>query len=120
MASTRSKNTPDDYCLQQRSYGDARQYTTYVNSQYGKAAESAFPCFGVNMGHMPSDVLSRNPTDIESNLFGINSTNLVNPAEPTIAEINRMPNVAFFPRKPVYLPKPLIIENNQRPFPIPE
>ena len=120
MASTRNKNTPEDYCLQHRSYVNAGQYTTYGNSQYGKAVESAFPCFGVNMGHMPSTVLARNPIDIESNLFGINSTNLVNPAKPTIAEINNLPNVAFFPRKPVYLPKPLFIQNDQRPFPIPE
>ena len=118
MASTRSKNTPDDYCLQQKSYRNARQYNASI--QYGEAAESALPCFGVNMGHMPWNVLAQNPVDIESNLFGINSTNLVNPAAPTIAEVNKLPNVAFFERKPVYLPKPLVVQNDQRPFPIPE
>ena len=29
MASTRNNNTPSDYCLQQRSYKNARTYTDY-------------------------------------------------------------------------------------------
>ena len=30
MASTRNKNTPGNYCLEQREYSEARQYTTYI------------------------------------------------------------------------------------------
>ena len=121
MASTRNKNTASDYCLQQRSYKESLRYNTYEHSQYGTTAgTSAFPCVGTNMGHMPWEVLAQNPVDIESRLFGINSTNLVDPAPPTIAHVNDLPNIAFFPRKPLYMPKPLIIEMNQRPYPIPE
>ena len=120
MASTRNINTPSDYCLQQRAYEHSLTYTTYQNSQSGQATQSAFPCVGINMGHMPANVLARNPVDIESGLFGINSTNLVNPQAPVIAEVNKMQNVAFFERKPVYLPNPFIQSATQRPFPVPQ
>ena len=119
MASTRNKNTPSDYCLQQRGYQESAAYTTFKYSSSGQAEQSAFPCVGINMGHMPASVLSQNPVDIESGLFGINSTNLVDPQPPVIAEVNNMQNVAFFPRKPVYLPDPLVQSVTQRPFPVP-
>ena len=64
--------------------------------------------------------LGKKPCRIESGLFGINSTNLVNPQPNTIAYVNDMPEISFFPRKPVYMPKTLVIPMNQRPFPIPE
>ena len=37
MASTRNKNTPGNYCLQQRNYNLSNNYTLYPNSQYGYA-----------------------------------------------------------------------------------
>ena len=120
MASTRNNNTRSDYCLQQRSYHQSADYTTFKYSASGQAEQSAFPCVGINMGHMPANVLSVNPVDIESGLFGINSTNLVEPQAPVIADINKMQQVAFFPRKPVYLPDPLVQSVTQRPFPIPQ
>ena len=120
MASTRNNTTRSDYCLQQRSYQQSRDYIISPFSPYGVADQSAFPCVGINMGHMPSKVLSRNPVDIESGLFGINSTNLVDPQPRVIAEINNMQQVSFFPRKPVYLPDPLVQSATQRPFPVPK
>lgn len=121
MASTRNKNTTSDYCLQQRSYRQNMQYNLYEHSASGSAAgTSAFPCVGTNMGHMPWNVLAQNPVDIESGLFGIDSTNLVNPRPPTIAHVNALPDISFFPRKPLHMPKPLVIPMDQRPFPIPE
>ena len=62
MASTRNKNTPSDYCLQQRSYRENMRYNLYEHSQYGTTAgRSAFPCVGTNMGHMPWEVLAKKP-----------------------------------------------------------
>lgn len=117
MASTRNKNTTSDYCLQQQSYRTSLKYNTYEHSQHGIAAGvSAFPAVGINMGHMPWDVLAQNPVDIESGLFGINSSNLVEPAAPTIAKVNDMPSLAFFERNALYMPTPLVIPLNQRPF----
>ena len=68
---------------------------------------------------MPRDTLSNNPVEIESALFGINSTNLVEPQPPVKAQLKSIPVKQFFQRTPLIMPKPLVIEHNQRPFPIP-
>ena len=121
MASTRNKNTQNDYCLEQESYVRNIRYNLYENSSYGTTGgTSAFPCVGTNMGKMPRDVLSQNPVDIESRLFGINSTNLVKPKPNIIANVNKLPELSFFARNEVYMPIPLVIKTDQRPFPIPE
>jgi len=120
MASTRNKNTTSDYCLQQRSYNDTRQYIDYEYSQVGRAYANAIPCVGIMPSHMPREAFSSNSVEIESSLFGINSTNLVNPQSPVIPHLIQLPNVSYFDRLPVYMPEPLVIEKSQRPFPIPK
>jgi len=119
MASTQNKNTPNDYCLQQRQFALANKYSLYENGQQGKAYNSAIPCVGYMPSHMPRDILSKNSVDIESFLHGTNSTNLVNPQGPITPKLTTLPTLSFFDRIPVIMPKPLVIENNQRPFPIP-
>ena len=119
MASTRSINTPGNYCLQQRQFADSKNYELYKNSQYGSAYSPAIPCIGYTPSHMARDTLSRNPIEIESALFGINSTNLVNPQAPVQPELKTVPMRQFFERMPLIMPQPLVIENNQRPLPIP-
>ena len=79
MASTRNKNTPSDYCLQQRAYAQGRQETIYKHSAYGEAYSTKWAGNGLNPGQLPWNTMSKNAPDIESFLFGINSTNLVNP-----------------------------------------
>jgi len=120
MASTRNNNTKSDYCLQQRSYQSGRDYTEYKYSQYGHAYAPAIPCVGYMPSHMPRDTLSTNPIEIESVLFGINSTNLVTPQQPANPKLKTVPMKQFFQRTPLIMPKPLVIENSQRPFPIPQ
>ena len=120
MASTRSNNTVGDYCLQQRSYKSARTYLDYKYSQVGRAYENAIPCMGITPSHMPRSAFSKNSVCIESALFGINSTNLVNPQTPVNPELIKLPEVSYFKRIPLFIPEPLVIENNQRPFPIPD
>ena len=119
MASTRNNNTPGNYCLQQRGYALSERYDLYKNSQYGSAYTPAIPCVGYMPSHMPRDTLSRNPVEIESALLGINSTNLVNPQAPVQPELKTVPMRQFFERMPLIMPKPLVIENKQRPLPIP-
>ena len=60
MASTRNKNTPNDYCLQQRSYTDSSKYTDYTYSQVGRAYMNAMPCVGIMPSHMPREAFSKN------------------------------------------------------------
>lgn len=120
MASTRNNNTPSDYCLQQRSYKNARTYTDYEYSQVGRAYNNAMPCMGITPSHMPREAFSTNSVEIESALFGINSTNLVNPEKPVTPQLKTLPEVSYFERLPTYIPEPLVVEKDQRPFPIPK
>ncbi len=119
MASTRNKNTAGDYCLEQNQYRQFENYTLYPNSQYGAAYNTRLPGNGLLGGQVPWNKLSYNAPDTESFLFGINSTNLVNPAPCFIPEIVQLDSVNIFDKGTTYIPEPLVIEKNQRPFPVP-
>ena len=115
MSCTRNKNTPSDYCLEQKQNSQIFGYLEYKNSQYGYAYKNAMPTMGVTPSHMPR----QNSIDIESALFGINSTNLVTPQALVVPQLVQLPEISYFNRMPFILPNPLVVENNQRPFPIP-
>jgi hypothetical protein len=119
MASTRNRNTPGNYYLEQREYKNSETYTLYANSQYGAAYNTRMPGNGLLPGQMPWNKLSYNAADTESFLFGINSTNLVNPAPCFVPEINKLGSVDIYNKAVTFIPEPLVIEKNQRPFPIP-
>lgn len=116
MSSTRNNNAPGNYCLQQRAYAEAREYTSYKG--YGKSDQTGLPCLGTNVSYMPSSVLSGNSVDIESSLRGTGANNLVKPQPNVKPELNNLKGVSFFNREPLIMPRPLVIEGNQRPFPI--
>jgi len=118
MASTRNRNTRGDYDLEQQDYISSRKYNNYLHAAQGCAYQASIPTIGIMPNHMPRHTLSNNPIDIESTLFGINSTNLVNPQKPIKPQLKKIPTSEFFNRLPVHMPKPLVIENNQRPYPI--
>ena len=56
MASTHNKNTPNDYCLEQRQFALGGKYTTYEYSQYGHAYNPAMPCVGIIPTNLSRDV----------------------------------------------------------------
>ena len=118
MASTRNKNMPGDYKLEQCQYSSASNYELYKNSQYGKAYKDALPCLGFNPSQMPRETFAYNALEIESALFGINATNLVNPQPPVTPEMKSIPTIKYFNTVPLFMPAPLVIENAQRPYPI--
>ena len=113
MASTRNKNMTKEYNLEQRINDSICTDRTYV--QRNTAYNTALPCAGINIGHMPNHVLSFNATDIESSLYGVGSTNLVKPQKEMTPRIKSLPSVSFFDRLQPMLPEPLVIEKNQRP-----
>lgn len=118
MTSTRNINTRGNYSLEQQDYGLSRNYTGYLHAAQGRAYTASLPAIGYNPSRMPRDTFSKNPIDVESMLFGINSTNLVSPQKPIKPQLKQIPTSKFFDRLPVHMPKPLVIENNQRPHPI--
>ena len=117
MASTRNNNWQGNYNLQQKSYHHA---ANYINSEYGNAYSPAIPSLGYTPSCISRDTLSSNPIEIESALFGINSTNLVNPQPPVVPDLKTIQTKDFFDRMPLIMPKSLVVEKAQRPFPIPE
>jgi hypothetical protein len=119
MASTRNKNTPGNYCLEQRQYQQSNIYTSYANSQYGAAYNTRLPGNGLLPGQIPWNKLSYNAPDTESFLLGINSTNLVNPAPCFVPEITKLDSANIYNKSTILMPEPLVIEKNQRPYPVP-
>ena len=119
MASTRNINNIGNYKLELRQYRQSENYTLYPNSQYGTAFNTKMPGDGVNPAQMPWNQLSNNAADIESFLFGINSTNLVNPSGPLRPELKNLDTANFFEKQKVIMPTPFEHNTNQRPFPVP-
>ena len=119
MASTRNKNTPGNYCLDQKQNVGIETWQLYKNGANGDAYDTRLPGNGLNPGQLTFNSLSYNPADIESFLFGINSTNLVNPAGPLTPELKCLKTANVFESKPVIMPIPQAIPKNQRPFPTP-
>jgi len=119
MASTRNLNTTGNYNLEQREYQQMENYTLYPNSQYGTAYNTKLPGNGVNPAQIPWNQLSNNAVEIESFLFGINSTNLVKPQEPLRPQLKTLESANFFEKTPTLMPLPLTVEKGQRPFPVP-
>jgi hypothetical protein len=118
MASTRNKNTPGNYNLEQREFRQTEKYVLYANSQYGSAYNTMLPGNGLLPAQIPWNKMSHNAADTESFLFGINSTNLVNPAPCFVPEIIKLNSTNIYDKSPLYIPEPLVIEKNQRPFPV--
>jgi hypothetical protein len=119
MASTRNRNTPGNYNLEQREYKQSEVYTLYPNSQYGAAYNTRLPGNGLLPAQIPWNKMSYNAPDIESFLLGINSTNLVAPAPCFVPELAKLDSTNIYEKTVTYIPEPLVIEKNQRPFPIP-
>jgi hypothetical protein len=121
MTSTRNNNTKSDYCLQQRQFEQNLGYNMYQHSQWGTPNVTAFPAAGsAPPSLMWRTALSNNPIEIENALFGIGSTNLVNPQKPICPELKKLPTINFFERNKVVMPEPFILNQNERPFPTPK
>lgn len=119
MASTRNRNTMGNYNLEQKQYHQVESYTLYPNSQYGAAYNTQLPGNGLLPAQIPWNKLSYNAPDTESFLFGINSTNLVNPAPCFKPEIAQLRSTDIFEKAPTLIPVPFTPDKDQRPFPVP-
>jgi hypothetical protein len=116
MASTRNINYPGNYCLEQKQHTDSAGYTLYPYSQYGSAYKTSMPGNGICPGQIPGSNLSNNSVEIESFLFGINSTNLVTLKKPSIVpDFKCLGQVNLYEKHTTIIPRPLYIEKNQRP-----
>ena len=76
MASTRNKNTPGDYQLEQWAQQRRFEDITFINATQGRPVQPLFPGNGLCGARIAGKDLAQNDSDIESFLFGIGSTNL--------------------------------------------
>lgn len=119
MASTRNKNTYCNYVLEQRNNSIIKNYNLYENGSNGRATTECIPNLGYIPSHLPYNMLSSNPVDIESGLRGINSCNLVGESFSVKPELNTIDFKDFFHvNREIIMPQPLIHERGQRPFPV--
>ena len=119
MASTLNKNTPGNYCLDQKQNTQSESWQLYTNGANGLAYDTRLAGTGLVQGQMPWSTLSHNPVDIETFLFGIGSTNLVNPVKPLTPELKCLNSANLFKKQDVIMPIPLAASKTQRPFPLP-
>jgi len=99
-----------------RTYNEACSYSTYPN--YGVPIQPYIAGDGLLAGHMSYDQLSHNGKDIESYLFGIGSTNLVDPKSPVQPLFNTPKSLNIISRIPIIMPNTLEVKKNQRPYPM--
>jgi hypothetical protein len=114
MASTRTKNTIGNYDLEQWSNQSLVGYNTSI--VYGAAPQTMLPGDGLLAGNVSRTQLSHNSCDVESSLFGIGSTNLVQARPEIVPEIAHLKSLNVIDRLPIMVPSPLIVESNQRPL----
>lgn len=114
MASTRNRNTPGDYRMEQIQYEKKVNYNT--NKQYGQASVSYHPGDGLMGAHTCRNALAYNACDIEFSLFGIGSTNLVNPKAQTNPELKNLKTLDIMERPKVFVVEPRPLNSDQRPM----
>ena len=111
------KNSPGEYCLEQKSFQQQGQYLNYKYSQI--PLHSKLPGLGINAGNMRggyfNNILSNNASNIESNLYGIKQIDLTSPQTKFVAQLNKLPEQTFFKTPRVFVPEPLVVQKNQRP-----
>ena len=112
MASTRNKNTLGNYQLEQNAH--AFTYQNIMDVTKSSPDSKYFPGNGLLTGKMYSRDLANNYTDIESTLFGIGSTNLVQPLPLVIPNIHNLPSLNVIQKTPMIIPDPLYVRSNQR------
>lgn len=114
MASTRSRNTPGDYQLEQNAFHCKYNLTTYPHGPEGAAYTKHLPGDGLIVSKMHSTDLADNYIDIESQLFGIGSTNLENPLAPVIPSIKKYDSLNIIRKTQMVIPEPMVHTVNQR------
>lgn len=117
MASTRNRNTPGNYHLEQLAYQKAYDTMSYESSSYyGVPSVSYFAGNGLIGMKTAHRNLSSNYCDIESQLFGIGSTNLVSPVAPVQPNIHNLKSLNIFDKQAPVSPAPFAPQPNQRPM----
>ncbi len=115
MASTRSKNTPGNYASEQTAFSRQFDSVIYSNGASGQAYQTHFAGNGLLPGKCGSMNLSHNYADVESYLWGVGSTNLVNPKADPVVQLKYIQSINVAERTPMIIHAPFTPLQNQRP-----
>lgn len=111
MSSTRNKNTQGNFACE---FNDNRAYlnTTISDSRIYKT--SYLPGEGLLVGAYPLNVMSNNQVDIETSLFGIGSTNLINPKPNNVrlGDLKKLDSLNISKKMPLVMPEPLVFHKD--------
>ena len=115
MASTRSRNTPGNYELEQKINNQQNDYMSFEKASfYGTVPTTYLPGNGLIGMKTAGLNLASNSADIESQLFGIGSTNLVDPRSPIAPDVYQLKSLNVAYKGPVILPSEFVPTPNQR------
>lgn len=119
MAATRNRNTPGNYKLEQSAVSNWSGRQMYEHAAQGRPFNTYLAGNGLIQGQMRGNSLLHNPTEVETMLFGIGSTNLTagdnidtSKVQP---EYKSVDNMNLFATPTVYAPRPLNPSNTNRP-----
>tara|TARA_Y100000816_G_C26103866_1_gene585876 strand:+ start:1912 stop:2280 length:369 start_codon:yes stop_codon:yes gene_type:complete len=120
MSSTRNRNSISDYKAYENRNENIINYKMYENSQYGKT-NNFLNRFKLPESTQPTRIMhpnnfSNNPIDIESQLRGINSTNLVGKSFNINPDLRKIDSYKLYERVPLMMPKQITNEQYQRPL----
>ena len=116
MSSTRNRNTSLDYNLEKQKNKNLENHYLYIHSSSGRPTSECIPSLGYIPSHMSRDALSNNAIDIESTLYGIGSSNLVNPCYPVVPSLRPIEFKHYFNKsETLIMPNPFIFNNDERP-----
>ena len=99
MASTRNRNNPGDYRSEHNELLRGSHYKTY--DSFAQPTESMLPGDGLLTGRMGSQALATNSCDVESFLYGIGTSNLVETYQRPIAELKPLSSLSIMNKLPV-------------------
>lgn len=115
MASTRNKNTKEDYNLEKNRNTHLTEMQSYKYSRHNY--DPKLPGLGLMPAQINGKDISHNYVNIESQLFGIGANDLENPRPQQTPDYKHMNEVAMVEQEDIILPRPLYIERNQRHLP---
>lgn len=114
MSSTRFKNDIGEYTLEQRI--NKNVCSNRIATLRTRNSRLGLPELGFNPSHIPSQQLSYNAVDVESQLYGIGTSNLVTPHVHVTPKLISHSNISYFSKPELILPQPFVHKGNQRPI----
>jgi hypothetical protein len=111
MTSTRNKNNMGNFNLE---HSDNRAYLNNMINDVRIYKTSYLPGEGLLGGSYPYNVMSNNQVDIETSLFGIGSTNLIEPKPNTIhlGNLKKLDSLNVCNKQPLVMPEPFIVKSS--------